>query len=115
MYQTHFGLTERPFGLTPNTGFYYGANIYAGSKLSGMINESGNLLKPDGPYNNAAYKINITGSQIGLSTGGRDAFNTPIYRNLGYYHFSLSYSNSTYAIDYLSNESKYEEKSRSRN
>ena len=47
-----------------NTGFYYGANIYAGSKLSGMINESGNLLKPDGPYNNAAYKINITGSQI---------------------------------------------------
>ena len=70
-----------------NTGFYSGANIYAGSKLSGMINESGNLLKPDGPYNNAAYKINITGSQIVLSTGGRDAFNTPIYRNLGYYHF----------------------------
>lgn len=24
MYQTHFGLTETPFGLTPNTGFYYG-------------------------------------------------------------------------------------------
>ena len=73
-----------------NTGFYSGANIYAGSKLSGMINESGNLLKPDGPYNNAAYKINITGSQIVLSTGGRDAFNTPIYRNLGYYHFDGS-------------------------
>lgn len=24
MYQTHFGLHEAPFGLTPNTGFYYG-------------------------------------------------------------------------------------------
>jgi Type II secretory pathway, component ExeA (predicted ATPase) len=24
VYQTHFGLTEAPFGLTPNTGFYYG-------------------------------------------------------------------------------------------
>ena len=24
MYQTHFGLTDTPFGLTPNTGFYYG-------------------------------------------------------------------------------------------
>lgn len=24
MYQMHFGLTETPFGLTPNTGFYYG-------------------------------------------------------------------------------------------
>lgn len=24
MYQAHFGLQEPPFGLTPNTGFYYG-------------------------------------------------------------------------------------------
>jgi len=24
VYQTHFGLSEAPFGLTPNTGFYYG-------------------------------------------------------------------------------------------
>ncbi|WP_024871706.1 ExeA family protein [Tolumonas lignilytica] len=24
MYQTHFGLSDMPFGLTPNTGFYYG-------------------------------------------------------------------------------------------
>lgn len=24
MYETHFGLSEPPFGLTPNTGFYYG-------------------------------------------------------------------------------------------
>jgi MSHA biogenesis protein MshM len=24
MYLTHFGLQEAPFGLTPNTGFYYG-------------------------------------------------------------------------------------------
>ena len=24
MYLNHFGLQEAPFGLTPNTGFYYG-------------------------------------------------------------------------------------------
>ncbi|WP_042880371.1 AAA family ATPase, partial [Aeromonas sp. ZOR0002] len=24
MYLSHFGLREAPFGLTPNTGFYYG-------------------------------------------------------------------------------------------
>ena len=24
MYQSHFGLTDLPFTLTPNTGYYYG-------------------------------------------------------------------------------------------
>lgn len=70
-----------------NTGIYSDSKIYAGTKLSGIKNESGDILKPDGPYNNAAYKIDIVGSQIVLSSGGRDAFNTPVYRGLGYYHF----------------------------
>jgi hypothetical protein len=70
-----------------NTGFYSNSKIYAGSKLSGMLNESGENLKPDGPYNNTSYKINVFQNQIVISTGGRDAYNTPIYNNLGYYHF----------------------------
>ncbi len=70
-----------------NTGVFSDAKIYAGTKLSGIKNEAGDILKPDGPYNNASYKIDIVGSQIVVSSGGRDAFNSPVYRSLGYYHF----------------------------
>ena len=71
-----------------NSGTYIDSKIYAGTKVSGMKNEAGELLKPDGPYNNTSYKIDLRDNQIVISTGGRDAYNTPIYRNLGYYHFN---------------------------
>jgi hypothetical protein len=71
-----------------NTGFFANSTIYSGTKFSGIKNESGDLLKPDGPFNNTSYKIDIKSGNIVISTGGRDAFNTPIYRNLGYYHFN---------------------------
>ena len=70
-----------------NTGIFSDNKIYAGTKLSGLKNESGDILKPDGPYNNASYKIDIVGNQVAISSGGRDAFNGGIFRNLGYYHF----------------------------
>ena len=70
-----------------NTGYYSNSKIYAGTKFSGIKNENGEVLKPDGPYSNTSYKIDIVGQQIVLSSGGRDAYNAPIYRNLGYYHF----------------------------
>ena len=70
-----------------NTGFYSQDRIYAGTRLSGLKNDSGDSLKPDGPYNNNSYKINIVNDQIVISSGGRDAFNSPIINNLGYYHF----------------------------
>lgn len=75
-------------GESLNSAFYSDSKIYAATKLSGMKNESGNSLKPDGPYNNISYKIDIQGGQIVISTGGRDSYNDPIYRNLGYYHFN---------------------------
>ncbi len=75
-------------GESLNSGFYSDSKIYAGTKVSGIKNEAGDLLKPDGPYNNTSYKIDIKGSQIVISTGGRDSYNDPIYRNLGYYHFN---------------------------
>ena len=53
-----------------------------------MKNEAGELLKPDGPYNNQSYKLNVVGNQIVISTGGRDAYDTPLYNYLGYYHFN---------------------------
>ena len=70
-----------------NSGTYVDSKIYAATKVSGVKNEAGDSLKPDGPYSNTSYKINLHENQIVISTGGRDAYNTPIYRNLGYYHF----------------------------
>ncbi len=70
-----------------NTAFFTNSNIYSGSKFSGILNESGNQLKPDGPYNNTSYKISLQNNQIVISTGGRIDYNSPIYNSLGYYHF----------------------------
>lgn len=71
-----------------NSAIYADSKIYAGTRISGIKNEAGDSLKPDGPYSNTSYKINLHENQIVISTGGRDGFNTPIYRNLGYYHFN---------------------------
>ncbi|MCW4450965.1 T9SS type A sorting domain-containing protein [Kaistella sp. BT6-1-3] len=71
-----------------NSAIYADSKIYAGTRISGIKNEAGESLKPDGPYSNTSYKINLHENQIVISTGGRDGFNTPIYRNLGYYHFN---------------------------
>lgn len=71
-----------------NSAIYADSKIYAGTRVSGIKNEAGESLKPDGPYSNTSYKINLHENQIVISTGGRDGFNTPIYRNLGYYHFN---------------------------
>lgn len=70
-----------------NTGFYSGANIFAGTKLSGIVNENGELLKPDGPYNNTSFKINLQDNQIVISSGGKNGNYDPQIPNLGYYHF----------------------------
>lgn len=73
-----------------NTAFFSQSNIYAGSKFSGMLNEAGDHLKPDGPFSNTSYKMDLQGDQIVISTGGREAYNNAIIRNLGYYHFDGS-------------------------
>ena len=72
-----------------NTAIFTASKIFAGSQLSGLKNESGDSLKPDGPYNNSSYKIDIVGDQLVVSTGSRDAFLVPseLSSKLGYYHF----------------------------
>lgn len=70
-----------------NTAYFSNANIYSGTQTSGMKNENGDFLKPDGPYNNTSYKIDLRENQIVISTGGRDAFDTPVFKSVGYYHF----------------------------
>lgn len=80
-------LKQNDFAETTNTGIYTGNQLFAGTKLSGIKNEAGNEIKPDGPFNNSSYKMDMYQNQIVISSGGRNAFNNPIYRNLGYYHF----------------------------
>lgn len=80
-------IKQNDFAGATNTGIYTGSQLFAGTKISGIKNESGNSIKPDGPFNNASYKMDMYQNQIVVSSGGRNSFNNPIYRNLGYYHF----------------------------
>ncbi len=76
-----------------NTAYFTNSQIYFGSKLSGIINEKGDLLKPDGPYNNTSYKISLLEDQIFVSTGNRtDRYNnaSPNSKNIGFYYFTGS-------------------------
>ncbi len=75
------------FNETLNTGIFIQNQLFAGTVLSGVKNESDVLFKPDGPYSNTSYKIDLYQNQMVISTGGRQTYNEPIYRNLGYYHF----------------------------
>ena len=70
-----------------NTAFVVNNQIYTGTKLSGIYDESKNSYKPDGPYSNISYKISLLDNQLWVSTGGRDGYNGPFYTSLGYYHF----------------------------
>ena len=76
------------FGEQLNTGFFSNSKIFAGTKTSGIKNEAGDFLKPDGPYSNTSYKIDLLGNQLLISSGGRDAYDTPVFNNFGYYHFN---------------------------
>ena len=80
-------------GESLNSGFFNGSNIYAATKVSGMKNEAGDSLKPDGPYDNFSYKISIVGNELVVSTGYREsnfnyAGNNP--KNLAFYYFNGS-------------------------
>jgi hypothetical protein len=76
-----------------NTAFLYDSQLYLGSKLSGMLNERRDQLKPDGPYSNTSYKISLLQDRVYVSTGNRtgrynDGFPNP--NNLGFYYFTGS-------------------------
>jgi hypothetical protein len=70
-----------------NTANIIGNTVYTGTQFSGIYDENKNSYKPDGPYSNISYKVNLLGNQIWVATGGREEYNTPTYTNLGYYHY----------------------------
>lgn len=83
------GLLEKKTTLDEvlNTASFYNNNIYAGSQLKGILDVNKQSIKPDGPYNNASFKINLYQNQIVISSGGKKDYNQPASRKLGYYHF----------------------------
>lgn len=83
-----------------NTANFVNGKLYAGTKVSGVKDIVENIYKPDGPYNNASYKISLLNDQVWVSTGGLDSYNGPIYRDFGYYHFDgTQWNYPNYFID----------------
>lgn len=70
-----------------NTGLMSNNQVFVGSVYSGILNEAGNSIKPDGPYSNISYKLDLYKNQIAVSTGSRDSYNQAIRNGVGYYHF----------------------------
>ncbi|PIE50093.1 MAG: hypothetical protein CSA38_05300 [Flavobacteriales bacterium] len=80
-------VNNQPLNEICNTANLIDNKLYIGTQLNGVKNASNNYIKPDGPYNNIAYKMSLSGNKIWVSTGGRINYNTPIYRDLGYYYY----------------------------
>ncbi|MFC6268228.1 hypothetical protein HNQ03_001419 [Chryseobacterium sp. 16F] len=79
--------TNVTFAEDCNTANFVLGKLYGGTKLSGVKDLDSKFYKPDGPYNNASYKLSILNNQLWVSTGGLVSYNGPIYRDFGYYHF----------------------------
>jgi hypothetical protein len=61
-----------------NTAYFVNNKLYSGSKFSGILDESKNSYKPDGPYSNTSYKIQIIGDKLWVSSGAREGrYNFP--------------------------------------
>lgn len=74
-----------------NTANFIDNKIYAGTALSGILDEEGKAYRPDGPYANTSYKLSVKGGKIWVATGQRtDRYNNPVLdtKNLGFYHYT---------------------------
>lgn len=88
VYNLSGGLVKTlDIGEEVNTANIVNNQIYTGTQFSGIFDEAKNSYKPDGPYSNISYKVNLLDNQIWVATGGRDSYNQPYYTGVGYYHF----------------------------
>lgn len=86
-----------------NTAYLVNGKLYSGSKFSGILDESKNSYKPDGPYSNVSYSVSVLNDNIWISSGAVDSYNIPKNTGLGYYHYDgkkwvypVFFKNSTY-------------------
>ena len=106
-----------------NTAWLSNGKLFAGTELSGILNSDLKSFKPDGPYNNRSYKINLVDDKIyvssGLTTGD---FNTPNPhpKHLGFYfytgtewvypsYFKTNNANGFNVMDAIGNPKDYKE------
>lgn len=78
---------KKDFNEKVNSGYFTGNQIFGATVLSGIVNEADNKIKPDGPYSNISYKIDILKKQIVVASGARVGYNDSQFRGVGYYHF----------------------------
>ena len=74
-----------------NTAISVSGTIYAGSVVSGIMETDKRKIKPDGPFSNRSYKMELIGDKMWVSSGSRkDRYNSaqPDPRNLGFYYFN---------------------------
>lgn len=88
-----FGVLQKIFdaGEELNSAYFVNNKLYSASKLSGILDESKNSYKPDGPYSNTSYKIQIIGDKLWVSSGAREGrYNFPPSPrpDLGFYYYS---------------------------
>lgn len=88
-----FGVLQKTFdaGEELNSAYFVNNKLYSASKLSGILDESKNSYKPDGPYSNTSYKIQIIGDKLWVSSGAREGrYNYPPTPrpDLGFYYYS---------------------------
>ena len=86
------GVLQKTFdaGEELNSAYFVNSKLYSASKFSGILDESKNSYKPDGPYSNTSYKIQIIGDKLWVSSGGRDGrYNPAIYPNpdFGFFYY----------------------------
>lgn len=85
-------LGSQQFSTELNTGFFSNGKFFGGTKYSGVIDEQQKEIKPDGPFNNWAYKMRLSNDKILVSTGGRTGryreFQLPHHLDLGFYYFN---------------------------
>lgn len=89
---SHSGILQKTVVVNEelNTADMVNGKVYAGTRFAGILDESKNSFKPDGPYSNTAYKIQILGEKLWVSNGGRDGrYNPPVSPrpDLGFYYF----------------------------
>lgn len=83
-------LQSHNFAEALNTAWQHQDQLFAGSQISGILDQSLKIWKADGPFANKSYKINLEGDKILVSTGARTGrYNTPYIdpSNLGFYFF----------------------------
>lgn len=84
-------LQSHNFAEALNTAWQHQDQLFAGSQISGILDQSLKIWKADGPFHNQSYKIHLFDDKILVASGGTDIRHgvTTIHPlTLGIYYFN---------------------------